>query len=710
MAEMKFTATCAAGLETLVAEEVKGFCGKEITFGPGSVSWSGSLETGYRACLWSRFASRVLLEVASFEAQGEEALYEQVRAVPWNAHLSTEKTFAVDCTLGKDAPFSHSQYIALRAKDGIVDYFRSLSGVRPNVAVNRPSVQVHVHSEPRRTTLCIDLSGEGLHRRGYRKEHGDAPLKETLAAAIIALSGWDLASPLVDPLCGSGTLLIEAAMIFGDVAPGLGRSYFGLQGWLGHDKSLWGRLINEASEREEAGFNRQWPRIIGSDASRKAVRSALGNCQRSGFTEQISITRKPLFMFTSATPPGLVVTNPPYGERLSEKEVVKYLYRCIGNRLKQHFNGWRIGLFTSNPDLADMTGLAWAEKHNLHNGPLSCRLYLTTVDSPAGSSFTWKISPRKEGVISSDFSNRLRKNLKQLNSWVKREGVECYRVFDRDMAEYNVTVDLYGKQVHVREYAPPSSINETAASKRFQTVLQGVRQVLGVGRDRVYVKTRRYQKKTQQSPGKKRKHGRLFEVREAHCSLLVNLTDSPNTGLLLDHRNIRLRIGRESRGKTLLNLFGNTGAATVHAALGGAAKTTTVDLSQSALRWAEMNFALNGISTENHKLIAADSIRWLQRSQDHFDIILLAPPPVSKHRKKSRLFDLQKDHVSLLEGAISRLKRGGVLIFTTAAQSFQLDSTLTENYSCKNISSQMMPRDFTHPSRVHQCWEIQQKP
>ena len=190
---------------------------------------------------------------------------------------------------------------------------------------------------------------------------------------------------------------------------------------------------------------------------------------------------------------------------------------------------------------------------------------------------------------------------------------------------------------------------------------------------------------------------------------MVNLTDSPDTGLLLDHRNIRLRIGRESKGKTFLNLFGHTGAATVHAALGGAASTTTVDVSPSFLRWAEMNFALNGISTENHRLIADDSIGWLRRSQDHFDIILLAPPTVSKIRKKSHPFDLQKDHVSLLEVAISRLKRGGVLIFTTAAQSFQLDSTLTENYSCKNISSQTVVRDFTHSSRVHRCWEIQRK-
>ena len=480
---MHFTATCGTGFENLVAAEVKAFQGEDITTGSGSVCWSGSLESGYRACLWSRFSSRVLLEIATLEAADEEILYAGVRKIDWQQHLTSKTTFAVDCSLGPGAPFNHSKYTALKVKDGIADYFRALNGVRPHVQVNRPGVRINVYADGARTVLSIDLSGESLHKRGYRLETGEAPLKETLAAAIIVLSGWDGRRPLLDPLCGSATLLIEAAMIAGDSAPGLDRPYFGMLEWHGHDEDLWNRLVSEAVEREEKGLKRSWPQLTGYDGSRLAVRQARMNIASAGLEDKITVSRKDLFELSPPGEEGCLVCNPPYGERLSEKETVKYLYRFIGNRLRTSFQGWSVGLFTSNPDLADYTGLDWDEKHHLFNGPLACRLFVGKAGRQSVQKFQWAVSPPDPEEKNSDFANRLRKNTKKMIGWADREGVECFRVYDRDMAEYNVSIDLYGKWVHVQEYAAPASISESVSAERFRVVLNRVRQVLGAGRD-----------------------------------------------------------------------------------------------------------------------------------------------------------------------------------------------------------------------------------
>jgi 23S rRNA (guanine2445-N2)-methyltransferase / 23S rRNA (guanine2069-N7)-methyltransferase len=703
---MKFAATCGTGLENLVAAEVKEFQGGDIEIGSGSVSWSGSLESGYRACLWSRFSSRVLLELVQCTPENEEDLYCRVKEISWQDHLTNKTTFAVDCSLGSGAPFNHSKYTALKVKDGIADYFRSISGTRPHVQVNRPGVRVNVYADSVRTILSIDLSGESLHKRGYRLETGEAPLKETLAAAIIALSGWDGQCPLLDPLCGSGTLLIEAAMILGDAAPGLGRSYFGMQGWRGHEGGLWAQLVSEAAEREEIGHNRSWPQLIGYDGSRLSVRQSRLNIKNAGLDDKISISRKELFDLSPPADAGFLVCNPPYGERLSDKEKVKYLYRFLGNRLRKSFHGWRVGLFTSNPDLADMTGLPWEDKHQLFNGPIACRLFAGGVDSQPTRNFQWNITPVDPEEKSSDFANRLRKNLKKMIGWAETEGIECFRVYDRDMAEYNVTIDLFGKWVHVQEYAAPSSISETLAAERFGVVLKGVRQVLGAGRDRVYIKTRRRQKGKTQYQGKTKKRGKLYEIREGACSFLVNFTDYLDIGLFLDHRNTRMRIGQEAEGKKFLNLYGYTGTATVHAVLGGAVSSTTVDLSTTYLKWAEMNFSLNGIYPDRHRLVHSDCIQWLKEHSDVYDLIFVDPPTFSNTRKKSRVFDVQKDHSTLLHLAMSRLRDNGLLIFSTNFRSFKLDDRLKEQYVCNNVSKKSIPRDFNQSSRIHQCWEI----
>lgn len=712
--EFVFAATCGAGTETLVAAEVESCGGMALEVGKGVVNWRGKLESGYRACLWSRFSSRVFLEITTFPVTDENSIYSGALEVDWREHLDQDTSFAIDCTVAGDAALPvHSRFAALRVKDALVDQFRDRCGVRPSVDVDRPGVRLHLLVKGSMATLAIDLSGDSLHKRGYRVEKSMAPLKENLAAAIVEKSGWRTfrtpRTALVDPMCGSGTLLIEAALMYGDTAPGLSRNYFGFMGWKGHDRTLWNSIVEEALSRDDAGSQKEWPVIIGYDSDPRTVRAARMNVKRAGLDDRIRIEKAELAVLRPPAEHGLMLSNLPFGERLSETEEVAQLYRAFGRIARQRFSGWRLAVFISNPDLTDSFKLQWDEKFRLYNGPLQCRVLVGTAPVEELQDFRWQISgepAQGEGV---DFCNRLRKNLKRLLKWAEKEGVSCFRVYDRDLSEYNVSVDIYEKWVHVQEYAPPVSVDPGAAAARFQLVLRGVRETLGIRTDRVFIKTRERQRGKQQYQ-KKSGTRKMVEVREGDCYFLVNFTDYLDTGVFLDHRPVRARIRREAAGKRFLNLFGYTGTATVQAAAGGAATTTTVDLSTTYLRWAKMNLALNGFDFVRNTVISADCMQWLKEETGKYDLIFVDPPTFSNTKKERRVFDIQRDHYQLLNLAMNRLDDGGLLIFSTNFRKFQLDPRLVESYLVTDISQTSIPFDFPKDRKIHMCWELSKKP
>lgn len=705
----ELVAGCAAGLETLVKDEVETFGGQEVRFATGVVRWRGSLQSAYRCCLWSRFASRVFLELDRCTITDEETLYRQALTIAWHEHLSENTTFAVSCTLSADSVISHSQYAALKVKDALVDYFREKTGRRPSVKTDRPGVQIHLHVEKNLATISLDFSGESLHRRGYRDKSGRAPLKETLAAAIVALSGWPKDPvTLVDPMCGTGTLLIEAAMMYSDSAPGLSRSYFGFMGWLGHDESLWRALVSEATEREEQGSRKSWPLIIGYDCDPVVVNAARKNIERAGLDQYVNVKQAEISSLQPPDNKGMLLANLPYGERLSETELVAQLYRGYGRILRRRFQGWRAGVFIANPELTDSFGLTWQAKHRLFNGSIPCRLLTATLTKEEPQDFHWQPQAKDEEQQENEFGNRLRKNLKQMLKWADREGISCFRVYDRDLPDYNLAVDLYGKWIHVQEYAPPKTVDPEVASARFNMAVKTVKEILNVRSDRVFLKTRERQKgkKQYEKKGDKRK---MYEVREGDCSFLVNFTDYLDTGLFLDHRPVRERIFQTAKGKRFLNLFGYTGTATVHAALGGAANTTTVDLSATYLQWARMNFALNGLGEITNRVEQADCRQWLEECRSTFDLIFIDPPTFSNTKKEKRIFDVQKDHAVLIKTAMSCLDPRGLLIFSTNFRRFKLDEILFVNYEVTDISRDSLAFDFSRNKRVHMCWEVRHR-
>lgn len=703
------TTTCAMGIEALIVDETIQFGGRDVASQPGVVHWNGTLAAGYRCCLWSRFASRVFLRLGEFPVINEESLYKGAMFFDWQQHLTEKSTFAISCTLSEKSPISHNRFAALKFKDGLVDYFRNQVGARPSVKTTRPDVQLHLHIDGAKGTVFIDLSGESLHRRGYRLASGPAPLKETLAAAIVALSGWlKEPRPLIDPMCGTGTLLIEAALMHQDSAPGLSRSYFGFLGWLGHEGQTWQHLIEEAIDREEVGEKRLCPTMRGYDCDPQAVSAARKNIEKAGLGYCVSVVEKDLaHLHPQGKESGMLLSNLPYGERLSEKSTVFQLYRGYGNILRRRFPGWRVGVFLGDPQSADCFAISWQHKYKLFNGALPCRLLIGAVEEGGETGFRWPVKPTDGGE--DQFANRLYKNLVQRLRWAEREGVSCFRVYDRDLPDYNLSIDLYEKWVHIQEWSPPKSIDPATAAERLRRAVIVVKELLQARSDRVFLKTRERQKGRSQYE-KHNHRGKLYEVREGACTFLVNFTDYLDTGLFLDHRPIRNRFFIEARGKRFLNLFGYTGTASVHAALGGAKSTTTVDLSSTYLEWTRKNLARNGLGENAHHTEEADGLAWLSTCRATYDLIFIDPPTFSNTKKEKRVFDIQKDHVRLLSLAMGRLAAGGLLVFSTNFRKFHLDHGLSERYVVADISTTTIPPDFDRDSKVHRCWEFRHRP
>jgi 23S rRNA (guanine2445-N2)-methyltransferase / 23S rRNA (guanine2069-N7)-methyltransferase len=378
-------ATTPKGLELLLVDELRALGAINVAEKLAGVTFSGDLTLAYKACLWSRLANRILLEFAKIPAATPQALYQAVQTINWAEHIDIESTFAVHCVCSQSA-IDHSLFAAQKVKDAIVDQFRDKLGVRPNVEREKPAVNVYVYLHRDIATISLDLSGESLHKRGYRLNTGAAPLKENLAAAILLRAGWPAIAKeggsLLDPMCGSGTLLIEAALMAGDSAPGLGRDYFGFLGWKKHQPQIWKPLLQEAQKRSEKGLM-SLPILVGYDQDAKAIKIAFDNIERAGLRGKIHVEKRELSGFAPNAnfKPGLVVTNPPYGERLGEEQELQLLYTNLGDRLKQAFEGWRAAVFTGNPELGKQMGLRAKKYYAFFNGPLPCKLFLFDVQS-----------------------------------------------------------------------------------------------------------------------------------------------------------------------------------------------------------------------------------------------------------------------------------------------------------------------------------------
>jgi 23S rRNA (guanine2445-N2)-methyltransferase / 23S rRNA (guanine2069-N7)-methyltransferase len=720
-----FLATAPRGFADLLARELAACGAHGVRERSLDVAFSGTLECGYRACLWSRIANRVYLELASFQAHDAREFHAAVCELDWRAQLAPDATLACDFS-GRHPAITHTHFGALKLKDGIVDALRTATGVRPDVSRERPDVRVHAHARGTHITLSIDLAGESLHRRGYRGAAGEAPLKENVAAGVLLRAGWLELAPgvrFLDPLCGSGTLCTEAALIATDHAPGLTRDYFGFLKWRGHDAALWAQLCAEAELRARAG-DQTSVRVYGRDREPRAIERARDNALRAGVAH---VAHFETGLLAGAAPPegtaadatGLVGTNPPYGERLADRDAARSVHRELGCVLRERFRGWSAAVLTT-PELGMELGLRAYRTHTVWNGALECRLLRIRVEAHSErepGTLGRGVAHLKDTAGARMFANRLAKNLKRLRSWAQREGISCYRLYDADMPEYAFALDLYGviepqqTWLYVQEYAAPAEIERDSVQRRRGEVLASLPEVTGVPPERIRVRTRRRTRRGEQYQ-KLAQQAHFHSVLEDGLRLRVNFNDYLDTGLFLDQRLTRARLRAAAQGSRFLNLFAYTGTATVYAAAGGARSTTSVDLSATYLAWAQENLADNRLSSAAHRFVQADCRIWLEdaaRNALRFDLIFLDPPTFSNSKRMEGVLDVARDHAALIDACARLLAPAGLLLFSTNAQRFRLDPELSERYAVHDLSAATLPLDFARNPRIHRCYELRRR-
>ncbi|HEV7443858.1 MAG TPA: bifunctional 23S rRNA (guanine(2069)-N(7))-methyltransferase RlmK/23S rRNA (guanine(2445)-N(2))-methyltransferase RlmL, partial [Steroidobacteraceae bacterium] len=595
-------------------------------------------------------------------------------------------------------------------------------------------------------------------------------LKENVAAGMLMRSGWaEMAAAgaqFLDPMCGSGTLVIEAAMIAADIAPGLTRDYYGFLGWRGHDAQLWGEVLEEAGERVRAAAGRSHSIIRGQDRDGSAVRVARANADRAGVGHLVQFEVRALAdaapavapaaaaasddgmargddaasrnaasaVGSDAPPPtgpdasadartdvpaavGLLCVNPPYGVRLEDHNTALATHRELGKVLRERFQGWLAGVLIGSPELGMELGIRAYRTHTLWNGALECRLLRLKVDAQSEREpgrFAKPDASLRESPGARMFANRLSKNFKRLQTWASRADVSCFRVYDADMPEYAFAIDLYRTLepdltwLYVQEYAAPSEIELDAVRRRRNEALSVLSEVTGVPEERIRVRTRRRTKRGEQYR-KVDEQANFHVVMEGGLKFRVNFDDYLDTGLFLDHRLTRARLREAAGGKRFLNLFAYTGTATVYAIAGGATSSTTVDMSRTYLDWAQRNLAINGITGRQHALVQADCREWLEESahrKERYDLIFLDPPTFSNSKRMEGVLDVERDHGSLIDACAKLLAPGGLLVFSTNAQRFKLDEALATRYDIRDISAATLPRDFERNPRIHRCFEI----
>ena len=724
----EYFAACPKGLESLLLEELTAMgaqCCRETVAG---VYFSGDIEMAYKACLWSRLANKILLPLAKISVDGGDDLYVGACKIPWREHLSPTGSLVVDFT-GTNQTIRNTQFGALRIKDAVVDCLRDSDGNRPSVDKQNPDIRLNVRLNRGVAQVSLDLSGSSLHRRGYRTQQGIAPMKENLAAALLLRANWPAIAAeggaLLDPMCGSGTLLIEAAMMATDIAPGLER-YFGFERWLQHDDNAWQSLLEQARQRRRIGLESEPIEIRGYDANLNVIRAAENNIIQAKLDDQIRVSRKELKDFVLPThktlKPGLVISNPPYGERLGDIESLKHLYAHFGERLKANFEGWKAAIFTGNPDLCRGTHLHSHKQYKFFNGTLPSTLllfdidpknYIRVRDKAAEKSLQIGEEQLTEGARM--LANRLKKNARQRAKWRKKESVSCYRLYDADMPEYSAAIDIYvdvdgNIYAHVQEYAAPKSIDEKSALKRFSEIQTAVPYALGLPSENIsYKQRRRNRGRSQYEKMQPDSEHKPIVIEEGGVKLEVDLWRYIDTGLFLDHRPVRLKIAELAAGARFLNLFCYTATASVHAALAGARFTLSLDMSHTYLAWAKRNYALNGMSESVNRLEQGDCVEWLKKADQQFDLIMLDPPSFSNSKRMLDVLDIQRDHVTLIEQSMRLLAPGGTLIFSNNLRNFKLEIEALGDYHLQNYGSNSLDLDFQRNSKIHHCWLISHK-
>ncbi|MCA9121468.1 MAG: bifunctional 23S rRNA (guanine(2069)-N(7))-methyltransferase RlmK/23S rRNA (guanine(2445)-N(2))-methyltransferase RlmL [Planctomycetaceae bacterium] len=727
--QFDFIATTAFGLEAVVKRELAALGYEAKVGGPGRIHFVGDLSAICRTNLWLRTADRVLVNVATFEATDFDALFDTTKALPWANWIPKDGQFPV---AGRSLKSQLSSVPACQrtVKKAIVESLRAAYGIE-TLPETGTTFKVEIALLNDQATLTIDTTGPSLHKRGYRLQAAEAPLKETLAAALIQLSFWNSERPFLDPFCGSGTLPIEAAMIGRNIAPGIARS-FPAESWPQIESAAWNYARQEAKDLMRPPFEE---RLVGTDIDQSALYAARQNAERAGVSDQIHFQRRDFASLASQRKYGCLVTNPPYGERLGEQWEWRELYESIP-RVLRTLPTWSHFIITSYPDFELLIQRQAERRRKLYNGRIECTYYqfhgprpgsnrdsepqnntdATTIDStgelkplrpprvnvmPVFGGITEK--GREQAEL---FRSRLKKRARHLRRWPTKQGITCFRIYERDIPEIPLIVDRYEDHLHITEYERPHERDLGQHADWLDLMVRTASETLEVAADRVFFKRRERQR-----GAKQHEHlaGRQYEIKvsEGGLQFIVNLSDYVDTGLFLDHRIARSMVRDESQGANFLNLFAYTGAFTVYAASGGAAKTTTVDWTRSYLDWAQRNMAANGFQGPQHQFVRSDAREFLRAPslKDEYTLAVVDPPTFSNSKRTEEDWDVQRDHVDLLNAVIRHMAPGGVIYFSTNFRRFKLDEAHFSDLEVREISRRTVPEDFRN-KRIHRCWRM----
>lgn len=766
--EYELFASCLAGFEQYLAEELKRLRAKRVRPLHGGVAFFGTAAVAQRVCLWSRLASRVTLVVKRVNAGDAYLLYEGIRRIPWHEVIAPGASIAVHAH-GMNEELRNTHFTELKVKDGICDALRERTGARPNVDSADPDASIDVRIRENRATISLDLSGESLYARAYLEPDAgqDAPLECALSAGVLSMVQWGdmcATAALVDPACGDGSLVVEAAAIACDMAPGLARSRWGFEGWAGFDEDAWDRLLDEADERFEEGLDAvggqgtaaasasvrpdlERVRFVGACSSSPAIARARARAKRAGLRQVVSIEAGDAHSAADMTQracavaqrlaagrangvdklcPCLVASNLPAGDRV-QSDARAQADAAAFVKAAQAAPADSMYVVAGGEGVQGRFGVDAADTLRFGRGRVETEVMLfmrapaqmaTAVIPDNNGGAEHKVEVFEE--TSQQFADRLRKVAKERRKWARREGITCYRVYDADLPDYAAAIDIYtgagqaqgNTYLHIAEYAPPRSIDEDKARRRFDDILTVAPVVLGVRPDHVFSKVRCHDKGGGQYRGAGRRNY-VTHVDEAGCLLEVDLAGYLDTGLFLDHRDTRAMVRNMADGKRFLNLFAYTGSATVQAAAGGATETVTVDLSQTYLDWAQRNMEQNGFVGPQHMFERGDVMNWItecRRSPRRFDLIFVDPPTFSNSKAMGkRTWDVQRDHVELLVGVSRLLTKGGTAVFSCNLRSFKPDMEQLEKYGVKleDITAQTISHDFERNPRIHKCYLVE---
>ncbi|HUN00772.1 MAG: bifunctional 23S rRNA (guanine(2069)-N(7))-methyltransferase RlmK/23S rRNA (guanine(2445)-N(2))-methyltransferase RlmL [Halothiobacillaceae bacterium] len=745
------TVVSAPDLQAPLAEEIRSLVTAKVSDRPFGVLLDATPEQAYKIICDSLIAGHVYVELISGQGENADELYQLVQRVDWSLHLAEEGYFAISAT-GATESLRHTGFVATRIKDAIVDQFRDRSGNRPSIDTDQPDIRLHCHlTASGHATLSLELSHGSLHRRGYRIDGGLAPLRETLAAGVLWRARWpqlaslmpDTEVGLFDPMCGSGTLVIEAALRLTGLPTVLRQQRIGSPGWLGHDLAARQRALNAAPTGITGVDPAQFAgKLIGQDIDIEQIIAAKANAERAGVAHLVSFREadawaEPCPNAFEGITHGLLVSNLPYGHRLDITGGNAYGtpnsapdFSTLTDQWQVCLNGWHWAVL-----LAEGEGKNWPLRYErafpMDQSGIAIDMIRGNFDGkgrreapgPIGLANRLSIAAATaaEAVDAEPFANRLQKNFRHLKKIIAREGGCCYRVYDADLPDFNLAIDLYHDETgetwaDIQEYRAPNTIDPQLARARLSVAVNQTITGLGLAPNHSVVRQRKRQTGSEQY--QKITQERLERVViEGGTRLMINLTDYLDTGLFLDHRYVRDWVAELSRGKSVLNLFCYTATASVRAAHQGAARTLSIDLSHTYLDWAERNFALNNIKVgTEHRLVRADVLEWLDQRQssvyqpERFDVIFCDPPTFSNSKSMQDTLDIQRDHEQMIEICMHLLACEGILIFSNNLKGFKLSAHLTEEFLINDLSRKTLPPDFARTPHRRSVYEIRHRP